>query len=188
VGQTTPLPVEMLEFTATPFKDRVRLNWTTGSEINNSHFIVERTVDNNDFSFIGRVESKGPSSGNLDYTAWDLNPVEGIQYYYLRQHDRDGQNESFGPVSAKFSKNLFEIVTATISSSENGLTVVFNYDTNEPFSYRIIDMTGRVVVAKDRNPGEPGINVIDIDATLAKGPYQIMLQNNDRVVSRKFFY
>jgi hypothetical protein len=188
VGSSTPLPVSLLDFEAIPYKDKVKLKWTTASEFNNSHFVVDRTVDQSDFTFIGRVESKGPSNNRQDYETWDMNPVEGMQYYFLRQHDVDGRTESYGPVSARFTRNQFDIVTATVSSSEMGLTVVFSYDSNEPYSYRIVDMLGKVIVAKDRNPAEPGINVIDIDAKLSKGAYQIMLQNNEKVVSRKFFY
>jgi hypothetical protein len=188
VGTATPLPVTLLDFKATPFKDRVRLNWATGSEINSSHFIVERTVNIQDFSYIGRVESKGPSTNTLNYQTWDLNPVEGIQYYYLRQYDRDGRMETYGPVSAKFSNTFFDIVSASVTSNQDGLTVVFSYDSNLPYSYRIIDMAGRVIVAKDRNPAEPGMNVIDITTSLAKGVYQVILQNDEKVVSKKFFY
>lgn len=187
-GISTPLPVELLEFTAVPYQDRVKLKWSTASEINSSHYIVERTVDNHDFSFIGQVQANGTTSAQSDYSLWDYKPVEGIQYYYLRQYDRDGHLTSYGPVSAKFTKEAFEIVTATISSSESGLQVVFNYDSEEPVNYRIIDMTGRVVASKDRNPATPGLNVIDIDVTLAKGAYQIILMNRDKQVTRKFFY
>jgi len=96
--------------------------------------------------------------------------------------------ERFGPVSARFNTDLFDIVTTSISSTDKGLTVVFNYNSTEPYSYRILDMTGRIIVAKDRNTAVEGLNVIDIDASLAKGVYHIILQNNSKVVSRKFFY
>jgi hypothetical protein len=188
VGTATPLPVSLVDFVAVPYKDKVQLRWTTASEINNSHFVVERTIDNADFDFIGRVESKGPSTNLLDYETWDKSPVEGIQYYYLRQYDYDGRMESYGPVSATFTRDAFDIVTAMVEPTERGLTVVFNYNTTEPYSYRIIDMTGRLIVSKDKNSATPGHNVIEIDVDLAKGTYQIILQNSEKVVSRKFFY
>jgi hypothetical protein len=188
VGTTTPLPVSLLDFVAIPYKDKVQLRWTTASEINNSHFIVERTIDNTDFAFIGRVESRGPSTNLLHYETWDNSPVEGTQYYYLRQHDYNGRMESYGPVSATFSRDVFDIVTAVVSSTDKGLTVAFSYNTTEPYSYRIIDMTGRQIVAKDKNVAVPGYNVIDIDVSLARGVYQIILQNSEKTVSRKFFF
>jgi hypothetical protein len=187
-GQSTPLPVTLLDFVAVPFKDKVKLQWSTSAELNASHYVVERTTDNEEFSFIGQVAANGTTSSRTDYNTWDMNPVEGIQYYYLRQYDRDGKMETYGPVSAKFTSDVFDIVTATVSSSEMGLTVVFNYDNNEPVSYRVLDMTGRIVASKNRIAATPGLNVIDIDAKLAQGAYQISIMNSEKTVSRKFFY
>jgi hypothetical protein len=83
---------------------------------------------------------------------------------------------------------VFDIITATTASSDKGVTVVFNYNSTEPYNYSIVDMTGRVIVAKGNNSAEPGANVIDIPASLSKGVYQIILQNSSKVVSKKFFY
>jgi hypothetical protein len=188
VGTSTPLPISLVQFEAIPVKDKVKLHWTTATEMNNSHFIVERSVNSTDFDFIGRVESRGPSSNLQDYETWDNEPLEGIQYYYLRQHDYNGRMESYGPVSAKFEHDVFDIVTAVVEQSDRGLTVVFNYNTNLPYSYKVIDMTGRVIVSKDKNTAVPGYNMIDIDVELAHGTYQIILQNTEKVVTRKFFY
>jgi hypothetical protein len=188
VVEPNPLPITLLNFTATPYKDKVKLNWTTASEINNSHFIVDRTVNNKDFQFIGRVNSKGPATETQEYLTWDLDPVEGTQYYFLRQHDIDGKISTFGPVSATYSRDLFDIISTTVSSSDLGVTVIFNYNSEEPYSYKVMDVMGQVVVAKANNPGQPGANVIDIPANLSKGVYHIVLQNSEKTVSRKFFY
>ncbi|MFM8950323.1 MAG: T9SS type A sorting domain-containing protein, partial [Bacteroidota bacterium] len=188
VGVPAPLPVSLLNFTATPFKDRVRLDWTTASEFNSSHFEVERTLNHNDFLNIGRVSSRGPSSGNLDYRLWDNNPVEGKQFYYLRQYDIDGSLSTYGPVSATFTRDVFDIVNTTVSASEMGVNVVFSYNSDEPVNYRIMDMAGRVVVSQNRVAATPGLNVIDIDAKLSKGAYQIIIMNSEKSVARKFFY
>ena len=188
VGEPTPLPVSLLNFTATPFKDRVRLDWTTASEYNTSHFEIERTLNHNDFLNLGRVSSRGPSSNNLDYRLWDNNPVEGKQFYYLRQYDVDGSLSTYGPVSATFTRDVFDIVNTTVSASEMGVNVVFSYNSDEPVNYRIIDMAGRTVASQNRVAATPGLNVIDIDAKLSKGAYQIIIMNSEKSVARKFFY
>lgn len=187
-GQSTPLPVTLLDFVAETHQNKVKLKWSTSAEVNASHYVVERTTDNEEYTFIGQVPANGTTSSRTDYHTWDTNPVQGIQYYYLRQYDRDGRMETYGPVSAKFTSDVFDIVTATVSSSEMGLTVVFNYDNDEPVSYRVLDMTGRVVASKNRIAATPGLNVIDIDAKLAQGAYQISIMNSEKTVSRKFFY
>ncbi len=106
----------------------------------------------------------------------------------MRQYDHDGNVKSYGPVSANFSKDLFDIVAAFLSTSDKSVTIVFNYNSNEPYSYGILDMTGRVIITKDRNIATEGINTIEIVADLAKGAYQLILQNSEKMVAHKFFY
>jgi hypothetical protein len=96
--------------------------------------------------------------------------------------------ETYGPVSSKFTSDVFDIVTTTAPNGEMGITVVFNYNTDEPVRYRVLDMKGRVVVSKNRIDATPGLNVININAKLAQGSYQISIMNSEKTVSRKFFY
>lgn len=188
VQQSSPLPVSMLDFAGKPYEDKVKLTWETASEINNSHFIIERTTDQLNFDYIGRVESQGSSSSVQKYSIWDEQPLQGIQYYYLRQYDIDGTMKSYGPVSATFSRDLFDIVTATAANAEKGLIVEFDYNSDETYKYSVVDMLGKVLATNDKNVAQPGRNKIEIDVKLSQGVYQIILQNSEKVVSKKFYY
>jgi hypothetical protein len=187
-GDNSPLPVTLLDFHGEKVESKVRLLWTTASEINSSHFEIERTVDNSTFKLIDRVPSKGSGSNLQYYEAWDHTPLEGLQYYYLVQYDYDNQSQSFGPVLMRFDLDGFDIVTTIQKPSERGVTIAFHYDSDEPVSFRIMDMTGRLVYAQDKYQAVPGFNNIDMDVDLARGIYQIVLQNSEKVVTRKFFY
>lgn len=189
VNNIQPLPVELLTFTAEPVGDVVRLNWSTASEINNDYFEIERTVNMSEFSFIDRIPSLGSSTVRLDYEAWDMDPVNGMQYYFLRQYDLDGKKTSYGPVGVNMrGASTFDIVTASVKPSIQGITVFFNYDSQEPYSYMVVDMQGRVIVKEDNQRAAEGLNVLEINAPLSKGVYQVVLQNSSKVVSRKLFY
>ena len=86
----TPLPVELLSFTATTRQGRVVLNWATATESNTSHFDVERSTENTDFEPIGQVTAKGESATEQRYTYDDLLAVPGENVYRLKMVDRDG--------------------------------------------------------------------------------------------------
>jgi hypothetical protein len=184
-----PLPVELLSFTAKPDGDKVRLNWSTASELNNDYYEIERTANMSEFSFIDRVSSRGPSTWTLNYETWDMNPLRGMQYYYLRQYDVDGQKTSYGPVAVNMDREgVFEIVTASVAPTAEGITIIFNYDSQEPYSFMVIDMQGRVVAKKDNQRAIEGLNVLKVNANLARGVYQVVLRNTQKVVTRKLFY
>ncbi|HKR05663.1 MAG TPA: GEVED domain-containing protein, partial [Bacteroidia bacterium] len=108
-----PLPISsLLNFTAKPEKDKVRLDWTTASETNTDKFIVERTTNTSDFNFIDRLQSKGPSTSTLNYSTYDYNPVVGMQFYRLTQIDLNGGDTYSKLIPVNFGKEVrFEIVT-----------------------------------------------------------------------------
>lgn len=87
------LPVLMKEFNAALQKEKVGLNWITGSESNNSGFEIQRRVDNGKYVAIGFVNSKlaGGNGAGAAYSFEDAAlPVSGVVYYRLRQVDFDG--------------------------------------------------------------------------------------------------
>ncbi|MFT3980206.1 MAG: T9SS type A sorting domain-containing protein [Ferruginibacter sp.] len=83
------LPVTLLEFTARNNQASVDLYWKTGSEINASHFIVERSADGLQYEAIGQVAALNSSNGG-SYSYTDVNPLNGINYYRLKEVDING--------------------------------------------------------------------------------------------------
>jgi hypothetical protein len=86
---SAPLPVRMGEFTATPNKCDVILNWKTLSEYNFSRFDIEYCTDGMSFIRVGSVLSKGLPGGS-SYT-FNFSQVSGIGYYRLKIVDNDGR-------------------------------------------------------------------------------------------------
>jgi len=90
-GSAASFPVEWLSFDAWPDGEVARLEWVTAMEENNAYFDVERSSNGIDFTPIGQVESLGNSDEPVSYTFEDQHPVQGKNYYRLRQVDLDGQ-------------------------------------------------------------------------------------------------
>ena len=65
--------------------------WTTTNEINVSHYNIQRSTNNKDFTTIGTVKAKNKSSNQ--YTFYDAPPVEGlgVVYYRISAVDNDGK-------------------------------------------------------------------------------------------------
>ena len=91
VASTTPLPVELLMFTAQHTDpDAVELLWATATEQNNDHFEVERSRGGEVFEKIGEVSGAGTSMEEHTYAFTDRTPYDGTDYYRLKQVDADG--------------------------------------------------------------------------------------------------
>ncbi len=142
-----PLPVELVEFSATPEKDKVRIRWKTLSEINNDYFTVEKSLDGHHYFEIGTIKGAGTSSNSNNYLLTDYEPVHGLQYYRLRQTDFNGDREVFEPVSVRWSKETKYFVYPNPS---DGRVFLSSEPGNEQSGSMIItDIQGKQVLVKE---------------------------------------
>lgn len=86
----TALPVTFISFSATAEKQKTVLKWQTASEVNNSHFEIEKNHENNGWTMIGKVAPNNFTTGTREYTYIDPNTNPGINFYRIRQVDIDG--------------------------------------------------------------------------------------------------
>ncbi len=87
------LPVELTKFGAVQQNDKVYLEWYTSSEINSSHFELERSTDKENFILIYTVNSTGTEELSMKYSTLDNIPAQGMNYYRLKMIDQDGSFE-----------------------------------------------------------------------------------------------
>lgn len=90
IRQEAVLPVELVSFTCSPEGNGTRLSWQTVSELNNSHFVIEKSEDAIVFDSVGLIEGSGTSNVLRNYSFFH----EGNGYYRLRQVDINGQEKT----------------------------------------------------------------------------------------------
>jgi len=86
------LPVRWAFFTATCNTPYTLLKWGTAAENNNSHFIVEKSMDAVSWFDVGQVPGIGNSGVEQQYEFQD-STRSTARFYRLRQVDRDGKSE-----------------------------------------------------------------------------------------------
>ncbi|MBF9222361.1 FG-GAP-like repeat-containing protein [Hymenobacter ruricola] len=99
-GASTPLPVELTQFTAVAAGPAaVRLAWATATEKNSAAFEVERSLNGETFAPIGTVAAASSSTSARAYGLVDGKlPTDAALFYYrLKQVDADGAF-SYSPV------------------------------------------------------------------------------------------
>lgn len=90
--QNIILPVTFTSFTAKAEGCKALLEWQTGMEQNNSHFVVERSSNGNEFTAIAKVGAAGNSNTTRAYKYTDEAPANGVNYYRITQVDFDGKH------------------------------------------------------------------------------------------------
>ncbi|MBP6390028.1 MAG: hypothetical protein KA352_03965 [Flavobacteriales bacterium] len=162
----SPLPVELLYFTATPSGPDVLLAWATATEHNNDHFVVERSPNAEDWEAIAMLSGAGNSLSTLTYSHRDNDPLPGTSYYRLQQVDHDGTSTFSQAVSVRM--NSPRTVTA-FPNPTTGLIHIAGLSATE--SIALTDMKGGV----QKVPIERDGNVITLDGRdLAAGIYQVL--------------
>ena len=92
--QDAVLPVKTKDFIANASGNKVLLKWNTVTETSNDHFDIERSADgNSNWIKIASVKSKGNSMHQQAYNTYDVQPLNGNNFYRLNQVDNDGKNE-----------------------------------------------------------------------------------------------
>jgi hypothetical protein len=123
---TTPLPVKLVSFEATPMKREIFLTWQTATETNNEYFDVQRSTNGTAWEDLIRVSGAGNSATLRKYETADPVPYNGTSYYRLKQVDYDGSYE-YSPVKAVdfiYGNTLFPNPTSGIITMTSGDDVV----------------------------------------------------------------
>ena len=184
------LPIELVDFKATPRDNNVELSWVTGSEINNDYFTIERSVDRENFEKILTKPGAGNSTSTLYYNAVDSKPVNGLAYYRLKQTDYDGQFSYSAIKKVKFVSKENPGTPITIKSINPNpfnerFTVVFESSNESPVDFVLLNQEGRTI-STDKFTAKSGMNEYQFanGESLKSGIYTVLLVSNNQKYSK----
>lgn len=138
------LPVKLLAFSAKPSGDDVVLNWKTVSEINFSHYDIQRSVDQRNWEYLGRITAKGQVSTVIDYQWIDGNAfAKSNQFYYrLKMVDVDNSVD-YSPIRYIQSQGITEKFKLYPNPTSDVLIVDIQDWTGEPVKVMLINFQGK---------------------------------------------
>lgn len=145
LGNGSPLPVSWLQFDGKARDGVVHLDWSTASETNNSHFVVERSINLQEIRSIGTVQGSGNSTLVNQYAFSDMNPPAGTVYYRLKQVDFNGASDysEWLAVNLENSKAATEIRYVHADRASQSLNLVLSKEATVS-GVVISDVAGRV--------------------------------------------
>ena len=147
ISTTTTLPVELIHFSARNKTNDVELTWITASETDNSHFVVERSIDGESFDPISTIYGQGTKLSTTQYKYEDKTPALGNNYYRLRQVDLDGTFEYSKKIKVVNRLEGKVRISPNPASSSSSLNITFN-DEVKNLKMSIHDYSGHEVYSK----------------------------------------
>jgi hypothetical protein len=171
LAHLSTLPVTLVSFDVKKDNKTVLAEWKTTNESNNNYFSIERSADQRTFVSIGVVNANRNLNRSLQYQFIDKYPLEGINYYRLKQVDLGGSYKyslirqvefrKSGPTSQLFPTLATDNIKVQLGSIPSGVTC------------SIINSAGMVV--KQFKPSTASFNVSV--QTLRKGVYIFKIMN-----------
>ncbi|MEO7210112.1 MAG: choice-of-anchor J domain-containing protein [Chitinophagaceae bacterium] len=178
------LPVTFKNFDGVTLNGQSLLKWTTTNEINNKGFDVERSTDGQVFSPIGFVAGQGKSNIENNYTFTDVKPVNGVNYYRLKQIDNNGQFAYSGTIQLKNVIKDFVWSVYPNPVVDNGWMQV-QLPNAAKVSVQIISSTGNIISMIDKGTLQTGTYSIPLNMnTAAKGIYVVKLIVDNKTYSK----
>ncbi len=149
-SSATPLPVSSIAYKAVCDQHAILLSWETESEINNSHFEIERSTDAIDYETIATIPGHGTTTEPQHYHYADETAVRPpVLYYRFTQYDTDQKITHSKVISVNGQCPENEAYVQIYPNPAGGDFIHLNYfvQQDETALVKILDASGRVVLS-----------------------------------------
>jgi hypothetical protein len=186
----TPMPAEIVSFSATPKGRGVELAWSTATEVNNYGFNIERRMKDElgsmNWGKIGFVEGRGTTNAPQSYSFID-NSASGTVVYRLKQIDRDGSFEYSNQVEVTIAAPKEFALMQNHPNPFNPTTAInYTLPVAGHVSLKVFDILGKEVATLVNGVQDAGAKIASFNASqLPSGIYFYTLRTQNFSATRK---
>jgi hypothetical protein len=179
------VPVELASFDAKARGNDVDVFWSTASEKNADHFVVERAnaVSTGDVTFeaVGTVDAAGTSTTSRDYVFRDKGVATGSYLYRLKMVDVDGSSDHSSDVNVVIGGDAsLEINSIAPQPAIGPVEIAYTVPASGRATMSVIDAAGRVVSTVVDQDVQAGTYTVPFSTVmLANGSYTVLLRTDD---------
>lgn len=168
------VPIRLVSFDGVKMTNKVLLKWQTTSEQDSKYFDVEFSENGTAWNSIGTVNAAGNSATEKSYSLPHNSPVNGVNYYRLKQVDINGNFTHSNIVAITFTIKGISISSVYPNPFVNLLKLDVSSDRSEMVRIQLSDNMGRVLQVFNQAV-QKGVNKITLDnlAGLAPGIYNV---------------
>ncbi len=176
ISSVTPVAID--NFKTISINNQLLLEWNTLTESNFAYFIIQKSLDGNNFSSITNIYP----SATKKYSFTDVALAKGVNYYRLKMVDKDASYEfskviSFNNLNS--SLNCYIFPNPAIKKPIN--IELKNFSHTSLIQVRIFDITGKL---QEQELQFANNGKLIIDHHLSKGIYTVVVQQNEQQVSK----
>ncbi len=174
IGSNNALPVNLKLFTAIKSNGNVQLKWIASNEINFLKYELERSADGSRFTTFKEVMAKGMLT-EQQYESVDNSPLSGINYYRLKQMDKDGTYNYSRIVKVDMGRSITIFIRPNPARREihvQGCEYIRNM--------QLLDMSGRLI-KEWKHPLKETVEL----GTNKSGIYQLRINTGKETITQR---
>ncbi|PZR30008.1 MAG: hypothetical protein DI535_00460 [Citrobacter freundii] len=168
------LPVHFISFEASKQGSTAALHWRVADEVNVNKYVVERSADGADFQSIGEVAYNAMGGGDKDYYYTDKNPLQGNNYYRIKEQDIDGRSTLSGVRQVRFTGDR-SIVLSPVPTYNHKAQLIIGYGGTGVSNAYLVNNVGQVLKAYKVQQGTNELNL----ENFAPGVYYLRVELSD---------
>jgi len=168
------MPVEFLNVNAASDNDHIDVSWKTASETNNDFFTIERSTDGTSFEALSTLNGAGNSNTTLEYSFKDVDPINGVSFYRIKQTDFDGRFDYSEIKVVRFApeETGFSVFPNPVKTGESIQFVPLN--SNDNYTVAVYSLSGQKFSEYTAN----GSSSVTIDESIPKGVYYVIISDD----------
>ncbi|MEO9965488.1 MAG: T9SS type A sorting domain-containing protein [Reichenbachiella sp.] len=178
------LPVELIRFTAEENEsgNGILIEWETASELNNSHFILEKSTTSENFQKLEEIEGNGTTNTPVGYSYLDKKNDSRFAYYRLKQYDYDGTFSFSEVISIVNKSNQSSLVSLYPNPVSTELKIYLNQKNPLAQISIVSDEAKEVFTSSEWKVGENSLDLRQLEA----GVYFLIYWDPEGFQSFKF--
>ena len=183
---TIVLPVTWTSVDAKINHGQVTISWQTAAEINNDYFTVERSADGSHFIPLTRIVGAGNSTSLNNYSWTDRFPVNGTNFYRIRQTDYDGENDCSAVVAVNVTGEDYGITVVPTIVHGDHVSILINGLKNETVDLSLCSAFGELLKRETHHiPDDKEELNFSLPDNLRKGTCFVLISHDQYYDCRK---
>jgi len=178
VGCLQLLPIELTSFEGNCENDEYILTWTTNTESDVSHFVIERSANGINYTQVGEVAAAGNSNTTQTYGFKDATGITRQYYYRIRVVEFSGLETVSRVEVVSCLSGGFGVLDVYPNPTQDEVAITFEVSDRDKVNIKLVDVLGRTVTQEILITPDIGLNRTVIDmSSLPSAMYFIVLDD-----------